>query len=118
MRSRSMRTTGTPKEAAIAATDKPPEPAPMTQRSGFSTSLKEERSAQSSSVRMLGRRRRGLRHRRVGRAAAPMADDDGDQGHDAERGEGSEDLWREDRPKIEIEGAIRPPGVLAGVERR
>ena len=99
MRSRSIRTTGTPKEAAIAATDKPPEPAPITQRSGFSTSLKGERSAESSSVRMLGRRRRGLRHRRVRRPAAPVADDDRDQGHDAERREGGEDLRREDATK-------------------
>src|SRR5215207_4776904 len=118
MRSRSMRTTGTPNEAAIAATDKPPAPAPITQRSGFSTSLKGERSAESSSVRMLGRRRRGLRHRRVRRPAAPVAHDDRDQRHDAERREGGENLRRKDRPKVEIEGAIRPSRVLAGVERR
>src|SRR5215218_5078887 len=31
-------TTGTPKAAAAAATDNPPEPAPITQRSGLSTS--------------------------------------------------------------------------------
>ena len=42
MRSRSISTTGTPKEAAIAATDKPPEPAPITQRSGLRTLAHED----------------------------------------------------------------------------
>src|SRR3989337_2018317 len=38
MRPFAINTTGTPNWAAAAATESPPEPAPMTQRSGFSTS--------------------------------------------------------------------------------
>ena len=38
MRPFSTSTTGTPNAAAAAATDRPPEPAPITQMSGFNSS--------------------------------------------------------------------------------
>src|SRR4051812_13698812 len=95
MRPFSTSTTGTPKAAAAAATESPPDPAPITQMSGVRTSTTKAPVAVSGEP---GRMRR--------RAGAPSFHYDRDERDGAERHGGANQLRRNDHAEAEVELAI------------
>src|SRR6266481_4705163 len=85
-------TTGTPKAAAAAATERPPEPAPMTQRSGVRTSgmrcpCPEWAAADGGSCRAAG-------------GFEPL-DRDGEESEQAESHQAGHELRRQRRLEVE-----------------
>src|ERR1043165_9308455 len=95
MRPFSISTTGTPNAAAAAATERPPEPAPITQMSGLRTSATPPRGCS-------GERRGALPH-----VAPPQPfHHDRHERKRAERSEGSEQLRGHQRAEVEVDRAF------------
>src|SRR3954471_12860955 len=91
----SISTTGTPNAAAAAATERPPEPAPITQMSGLRTSATPPRGCLSE--------RRGA----LARVTPPQPlQDNRDQRERAQRRERRKQLRRHQRAKIEMDRAL------------
>src|SRR5262249_61311992 len=93
----SINTTGTPNAAAAATTDKPPEPAPITHRSGV-------RISGTSGIHRPPR--------------APASNENGDQRDHAEPRERRQKLGRERGRHVEIQVEVRAAFGQAGAKRR
>src|SRR5262245_2842797 len=102
----SMSTTGTPKAAAAAATDRPPEPAPITQMSGVKQSAISclDRTAAASPGSRRSSRWTGDARARL----QPLHYDRNEREH-AERRERSQQLRRDRVMDVELEPAIGAP---------
>src|SRR5690606_38320072 len=87
----SIKTTGTPSKAAAAATDKPPDPAPMTHRSEVSVSV----------MRLIS----FVRSRRILPAPQYTTRDHRHQRQNAQRRQRNQHLWRHQRIAFEIDMA-------------
>src|SRR5262245_5973813 len=118
----STNTTGTPKAAAAAATERPPEPAPMTQMSGCRRSAMASPGDARGKTRIVDRHgsriiRALARVRR--RARAQPLHRHRNERQNAERHEGAEKLRRERRLHVEFEPAIgatrREAGLVGGL---
>src|SRR6202030_1755650 len=101
MRPFSISTTETPNAAAAAATERPPEPAPITQISGLSNSAKHASAPNKS-------RQAGIR--RAGTCCPPRAvafDGGRNERHQSQRDQAADQLGRSRGLEIEVEAAAR-----------
>src|SRR5882672_3189094 len=110
MRPFSTSTTGTPKAAAAAATDRPPEPAPMTQMSGLSNSAMPVLQAGRSGVFSLG----------FGARLPPPnpLGEHGQQREQTEPNQRSKERGGEQARRLEVDPAIDAGGGKAGLVGR
>src|SRR6476619_247004 len=102
MRPFSINTTGTPNAAAAAATERPPAPAPITHRSGRSSSMMnaDRGWCAHGSVRFTARAARCLH----------VLDHHREEGEQAEDDECNHDTRRRQRVNVEVKPAIRVTG--------
>src|SRR5215475_767609 len=112
-------TTGTPKAAAAAATERPPEPAPITQMSGCKRSAMPSPGDARGKTRIVDRAASRITHypsARVRRrpCAQPLHHHRNER-ENAERHEGAEKLRRERRLHVEFEPALLPTRRKAGL---
>src|SRR3569832_1965857 len=98
-----MSTTGTPFVVVAAATERPPEPAPITQMSGVKTSATPPRDGSGERCGTLARVTR----------LEPL-DQNGDERERAERRKRGKKLRRNDRADVEVDRAFGAAGGEAG----
>src|SRR5687767_13052245 len=117
-----MSTTERPKAAAAAATERPPEPAPMTHRSAKISSLARRPATSRGDVPRAPRPPVGSAATLARTVAAdlsgcirlaPLLQGDRDQCDDAEQGERGEELGRDERARVDGVGArgVRATGM-------